>query len=327
MTDLEEQLERHLHLVAGRAEPIPDVQAVFADEPQRRSMTSQLSRRSRLPAAAAVVVVVVGVVGMAAMSDLRSPSGADEPSATVATSPDNTSEVSAGPVEVPGMTSVRSSESTAESSVFAQSLLVLLADEYPELELREDATRTTESGHEVTWVYLLDGERRLFVVAGKSGLLDTTGLRRTADGFEWPNEAGIVTTAVSNAGSIAIVRSESIDPDGQARTIDDVHRIAELAASLPTPVSPAPVAPSLDLDGVPPVSAPLVLSQYLNDVQIAVRNDVGDDVFGGAIAQDADTAAMTLTIFGTDADAVITRSTGSPPTSATESPWSGPSTR
>ena len=64
------------------------------------------------------------------------------------------------------------------------------------------------------------------------------------------------------------------------------------------------LVPSLDLDGVPPVSAPLVLSEYLNEVQFAVRTDVGDDVFGGAVAQDADTAEMTLTIYGTDADTV-----------------------
>lgn len=62
--------------------------------------------------------------------------------------------------------------------------------------------------------------------------------------------------------------------------------------------------PTLDLDGVPPVSAPLVLSEYLNEVQFAVRTDVGEGVFGGAVAHDADTAEMTLTIYGTDADIV-----------------------
>ena len=73
----------------------------------------------------------------------------------------------------------------------------------------------------------------------------------------------------------------------------------------PVPATSVPwtgPAPSLDLDGVPPVSAPLVLSQYLNDVQFAVRNDVGDGVFGGAVVNDADTAEMTITIYGTDAD-------------------------
>lgn len=68
----------------------------------------------------------------------------------------------------------------------------------------------------------------------------------------------------------------------------------------PTSVPWTGPAPSLALDGVPPVSAPLVLSQYLNDVQLAVRNDVGEDVFGGAAANDADTAEMTITIYGTD---------------------------
>ena len=63
-------------------------------------------------------------------------------------------------------------------------------------------------------------------------------------------------------------------------------------------------APRLELDGVPPVSALLVLSEYLNEVQFAVRTDVGEDVFGGAVAHDADTAEMTLTIYGTDADIV-----------------------
>lgn len=76
-----------------------------------------------------------------------------------------------------------------------------------------------------------------------------------------------------------------------------------IAQSVPATSVPWPgPAPSLDLDGVPPVSAPLVLSQYLNDVQLDVRNDVGEDVFGGAVANDADPAEMTITIYGTDPD-------------------------
>jgi hypothetical protein len=64
----------------------------------------------------------------------------------------------------------------------------------------------------------------------------------------------------------------------------------------------------LNLAGVPEVSVPIVLSEYLNTAQVDVRHEVGDDIFGGAIANDADTAAMTITILGTDtyeiADAV-----------------------
>lgn len=67
-----------------------------------------------------------------------------------------------------------------------------------------------------------------------------------------------------------------------------------------TQLTGATVGP-LELDGVPPVSAPLVLSAYLDDVQQAVRRQVGDDVFAGAVATNADTGDMTLVIYSTDA--------------------------
>jgi hypothetical protein len=59
-----------------------------------------------------------------------------------------------------------------------------------------------------------------------------------------------------------------------------------------------------DLDGIPAVSVPLVLSEYLGSVQLAVRQDVGDDIFGGAALTDADTEDITITIFGTDAERI-----------------------
>lgn len=68
-------------------------------------------------------------------------------------------------------------------------------------------------------------------------------------------------------------------------------------------VARTPVA-RLELDDVAPVSAPLVLSEYLNGVQFAVRQEVGDNVFGGAVVTDADTDGVTITIYGTDVERV-----------------------
>lgn len=236
MIDLEEQLQRHLGSVAERAQPIPDLDAAFGDELQLRRTTSTTSRRSWLPAAAAIVAVVAGVVGIVAMTDLRSPSTADEPNTTplpISTieSPISTTELPIGSVDVPGMTSVQTSRSSQESSAFAQRLQVLLAAEYPQLELREDAIRTTDSGRELAWVYFLDGQRRLFVASGPSDLLDGKGLRPTTDGFAWPDETGAVTIATRQPDSTVIVRSESIEANGQPRTAADVHHIAEIVAT------------------------------------------------------------------------------------------------
>ena len=67
---------------------------------------------------------------------------------------------------------------------------------------------------------------------------------------------------------------------------------------------PSNTAAQLELDGVPPVSVPLVLFEYLNSVQLAVRHDVGDAVFGGAVAEDADTNDVTISIYGTDVNQI-----------------------
>lgn len=239
MIDLEEQLQRHLRSVADRAEPIPDVEAVFADEPPPHRSGLQQARRSWLTAAAAAFVVVVGVAGIFAVSDLRSPSRADEPAATSGPSTDTTSALSGRPDEIPGITNVRTSQSTPESTAYGERLAQLLAEEYPGLELRESATRSTDSGHEVTWVYLLDGDRRLFVVVGPSDLID-------ASGFEWPDEPGATTVAVSNTSSTIIVRSEAIEPNGQPRSSADADRILGLAASLPALGEPAVTPPTTE---------------------------------------------------------------------------------
>ena len=53
-----------------------------------------------------------------------------------------------------------------------------------------------------------------------------------------------------------------------------------------------------DLDGVPPESVPMVISEHLNRVQQAVRAKVGDDIFAGsAFTNDANDK---MTVYGTD---------------------------
>lgn len=76
------------------------------------------------------------------------------------------------------------------------------------------------------------------------------------------------------------------------------------APTSPAATSATPTVARLDLDDVPPVSAPLVLSEYLNAVQFTVGRQVGDGVFG-AVAMNADTEHMSLTIYGTDADQLM----------------------
>ena len=78
--------------------------------------------------------------------------------------------------------------------------------------------------------------------------------------------------------------------------------IAGIVTTPTTPISDAAsvdaVPPALDLSGVTPASVPMVISEHLNNVQQAVRADVGDDVFAGsAFTNDAND---TMTIYGTD---------------------------
>ena len=59
---------------------------------------------------------------------------------------------------------------------------------------------------------------------------------------------------------------------------------------------------TLDLDGVPPESVPMVISEHLNIVQQAVRAEVGDDVFAGSAFTNETNDAMT--VYGTDPAAI-----------------------
>ena len=63
-----------------------------------------------------------------------------------------------------------------------------------------------------------------------------------------------------------------------------------------------PTPPTLNFDGVPAASIPMVISEHLNEVQTSVRADVGDDVFAGAAF--TNDANDTMSIYGTDADVV-----------------------
>ena len=63
---------------------------------------------------------------------------------------------------------------------------------------------------------------------------------------------------------------------------------------------------TVDLDGVVPASVPIVLAEHLGSVVQAVRAEVGDAVFGGSAVQNGDRPDVTMTIYGTDLDAIAT---------------------
>ncbi len=89
----------------------------------------------------------------------------------------------------------------------------------------------------------------------------------------------------------------------------DQNAADEVPVSSSTPVSMAAPLDSrpLDLTGVPEASVPMVIAERLANVSAAVGADVGRDVFAGGRFDDAATADVTLTLFGTDAG-VIDRS-------------------
>ncbi len=228
MNNLEDKLHRYLHATAEQAVPIPDVKAVIRGDAMMRPSVDTRERRRWGVVAAAAVVIGVGGVGLVALRTDPGPAISEQPDPAIDTTVFSTVDLSAGQMPVPGMTESTNSVSTPESDAFANYVNGTLLSQAPGLELREDATRTTADGDQVTWVYLLDGDRRLFIVQGPPDLLNDSGLVAGPDGYEWPPVAGARTIAVSDSASTVIVRSESIEPAGATRSPADLRLIADV---------------------------------------------------------------------------------------------------
>lgn len=142
---------------------------------------------------------------------------------------------------VPGMATSIASESTADSEAFAALVAsVTVQAGWPD-ELREHATRTAPDGAVVQWAHLADNaDRRLFVISGPSGQLDSfagraalRGSRNAADDsiLVWPEEPGATTVAIDTGDATVIVRSEAVQvATGMARPEAEVVALAESIA-------------------------------------------------------------------------------------------------
>jgi hypothetical protein len=87
---------------------------------------------------------------------------------------------------------------------------------------------------------------------------------------------------------------------GAVETIASIPPPTTIAVSAVVPADTAP--PTLNLEGVPPASVAMVISEHLNSVQQAVRAEVGNDVFAGsAFTNDANDQMI---IYATDVDTV-----------------------
>jgi hypothetical protein len=87
--------------------------------------------------------------------------------------------------------------------------------------------------------------------------------------------------------------------------VDDPHpAIPPTTIMVGDPGSPPYTVDPNYLAGVPPVSAPLAISEHLGQVQLAVRSIVGNDIFAGSAVTDDTTANVQMTIYGTDVEAI-----------------------
>lgn len=172
-------------------------------------------------AAVSMVVAGVGAIAVSRSNDAPSDPATASPAWTVGPGNDAYPGVS-----VPGMTTMGMSERTVSSGETARRVGTVLADVGWTVEFIEDATRTVSADVTVEFSYFRDGDRRLFVVEGPPDLIDSTELTPTSYGYSWPQPDGAATVAVETADTTVIVRSETIDSGGSARTIDEVGDLA-----------------------------------------------------------------------------------------------------
>jgi len=115
--------------------------------------------------------------------------------------------------------------------------------------------------------------------------------------------AGGSRDSISPAATTPISAPPTLPPETVTATLESIPletSVPRATVASGTATDTAPL--TLDLDGVPPESVPMVISEHLNRVQQAVRAEVGDDVFAGsAFTNDANDK---MTIYGTDPAAI-----------------------
>lgn len=133
------------------------------------------------------------------------------------------------------------------------------------------------------------GERQL-VDGGCASKVAAGTLFCRDEGVRWPPDSDVATSVVPIVTTSTIPPSVPISVEVVPPTFD--------SSDLPSISVPI----TLDLSGVTPASVPMAISEHLSTVQLAVRSEVGDDVFAGSAFDDL--ANDTMTIFGTDAAAI-----------------------
>lgn len=230
-TATDEQIVAWLHDCLAehrRAVPAPSRTEVAVT-----NRVGEFGRTPRMMRGVALVAMLVLLAGTSAMLIIAR-SGAPASTVVPQSAISSPAPVHVPDVSVPGITATKSGQPTLESQAFAQRVTVALDVGFGGVKVREHATRSLESGSRVEWVYFEDGERRLLIVEGPSGVLDSAQLTRTTDGLVWPDEQGASTVALASATTTIIVRSESNSPRGAVRSSDELLQIARLVGAVAT---------------------------------------------------------------------------------------------
>ncbi|MCU1366824.1 MAG: hypothetical protein JWN39_2463, partial [Ilumatobacteraceae bacterium] len=219
--DVEERLRAYAvtldHAIEARRSPTQGAR------PLDHSTRGDRRPRTRTLVASACVAAVVATVIVAAAS------GRSDHRALTSSNP----VAGESAVPVPGITASAETPSpnTAANGVFADRVTRIVGPLWSSAVV-EKQTRVTLAGATVQWVYLSDGDRRLFVTTGPSGelsdepgLLDRLNLVDDANSqhvYAWPAEPIANTVAVVTNDQTVIVRSEAIESTGTPRPISDL---------------------------------------------------------------------------------------------------------
>lgn len=229
LTDwLRDLLAEHAPAIAGpeRDSDIIELRPLTGPSSQRRSIAL---------AASAVVAVAAAVIGLLYVGSVDR-----QPVQTyLDTPPSATPRPADDPALLPpGIGLAGSSTSTPQSAATAAQFDTALDRLGWDVDRREDATRTVE-GVTIEWAYYTDGDRRLLFALGPAELLDTfpelrDQLISVTDGYDWPPQTGATTLAINSDDHTLIVRSESIQPSGPTRSLDELRHLAgDILQALP----------------------------------------------------------------------------------------------
>jgi hypothetical protein len=119
----------------------------------------------------------------------------------------------------------------------------------------------------------------------------------TAPTAEPANESSTPPTEVSGTS----VSLNSLPPQSSPHQLQPTQ-----PTTMPGDPGSSPISVNRDyLSGVTPESVPMAISEHLNEVQLAVRTIVGNDVFTGAAFDEADPANGHLIIYGIQAEVLM----------------------